>query len=254
MIYIDILLYTYIFLIGLFFGSFFNVVGIRVPKKETLLGRSHCPNCGKTLGALELFPVIGYLVLRGRCKNCEMKISVKYVIIELITAVLFLVSFVFLRENVVEYILVVVFISLMVIVTVSDLYYKIVPDIILLVFLPVIFVLRLVGSDMTWYYSLLGGIFGFGFMYLVSWYGKKRFKKEALGGGDIKLYFLIGLFLGVELVIPSIMFAAILGLIYSLIFRKRSGYLPFVPFIFMGSMIAYTWGNILLDWYIRLIF
>jgi leader peptidase (prepilin peptidase)/N-methyltransferase len=141
----------------------------------------------------------------------------------------------------------------MIIVTVSDLYYKIVPDKILLIFLPVIFTLRMF-SEMIWWHSLLGGVVGFGFMYLVSLYGKIRFKKEALGGGDIKLYFLIGLFLGINTVIISIMFAAILGIIYSIIFRKRKGYLPFVPFIFGGSLIAYFVGTEFVNWYVSLLF
>lgn len=139
----NVILYAYIFTMGLFLGSFFNVVGIRIPNKESLMGRSHCPNCGKTLGPLELFPIIGYLFLKGKCKECNTKISAKYPLMEFITATLFLTSFVFLQHNMVEYILIVLFISLMVILTVSDLYYQIIPDMILIVFLPLIFVLRL---------------------------------------------------------------------------------------------------------------
>lgn len=244
----------YLFFIGLFMGSFYNVVGIRVPKKETLMGRSHCPNCNTTLGWLELFPVVGYIILRGKCKNCKTPISVKYPIMELLTGILFSVSFVILHENMVEYILVVVFISLLVIITVSDMYYQIIPDIILLVFLPVIFGLRMFSGEIVWYYSILGGVLGFGLMYFLSWYGKKRFKQEALGGGDIKLYFLIGLFLGLETVFLSLLFAALLGLLYSAIKRQKSGYLPFVPFIAIGTMIAYYFGPSLLEWYMGLLF
>jgi leader peptidase (prepilin peptidase)/N-methyltransferase len=259
---LEILLTVYVFILGLFFGSFYNVVGYRVPKKETLMGRSHCPNCNKTLGVVELLPIIGYLVLGGKCKKCKQPISVKYPIVEFLTAVLFSVSFVILRENVVEYILVVVFMSLMIIVTVSDLYYQVVPDIILLVFLPVILLMRVIlppilpevfQDQIVWYFSLLGGILGFAFMYFISWYGKKRFKKEALGGGDIKLYFLIGLFLGIELVMLSLMFAAIIGIIFSIVKRKKTGYLPFVPFIFAGTVITYFVGEAFLDWYVGLI-
>ena len=78
-----IILYTYIFVIGLFLGSFFNVVGIRIPNKESILGRSHCPSCNRTLGVLELFPIIGYLVLKGKCKECGTKISMKYPLMEM---------------------------------------------------------------------------------------------------------------------------------------------------------------------------
>ncbi len=252
---VDSIIYIYIFLLGSIFGSFYNVVGIRIPNNESLLGRSHCPNCGKTLGVLELFPIIGFIVLRGKCKNCKTPISVKYPIMEFITAVLFLFSFVILRENMVEYILVVVFISLMIIVSVSDMYYKIVPNIILLVFLPVIIVLRLVSGDIIWYSAIIGAILGFGFMYLISVYGRMRFKQEALGGGDIKLYFIIGFFLGMETVMLSVMFAALIALVYAGIFRKRKGsYLPFVPFIFAGSMIAYFYGPTLLEMYQSLLF
>ena len=90
-------------------------------------------------------------------------------------------------------------------------------------------------------------------MFFLSWYGKKRYKKEAVGGGDIKLYFLIGIFLGIETVMLSVMFAAILALLFTFINKKKTGYLPFVPFISMGSMIAYFLGPQLLSWYIGLI-
>lgn len=252
--YYVILIYSYIFFLGLIFGSFFNVVGIRIPQKESLLGRSHCPSCGKTLGWLELFPVFGYIVLGGRCKTCKTHISVKYPLIELITGLLFLFSYLILHENMVEYILMIVFISLMVILTVCDIYYKIVPNIILICFLPVIFLLRMFSPVILWYNAIIGAVVGFGFMYLIALYGKKRFKQEALGGGDIKLYIIIGLVLGYEVVFFSVFFASLLGLFYSLIFKRKTGYIPFVPFIFAGSLIAYYFGQNIIDWYISIIY
>ena len=238
---------------GLIFGSFYNVVGIRIPNKETLLGRSHCPSCNKQLGIVELIPVIGYLLLRGKCKECHNPISIKYPIIELLTGILFLVSFIILRENMLEYILIVVFISLLVIVTVSDLYYQIIPDIILVVFFPIILVLRLLNPIDLWFDGILGGILGFIFMFLIALYGKKRFKKDALGGGDVKLYLIIGLVLGYQIVFLSLLFASIIALIYSVIFRKKDLYLPFVPFIAVGSLLAYFLGNGILEWYIAIL-
>jgi len=249
----NILIYSYIFIMGLVFGSFFNVVGIRIPIKESLMGRSHCPNCGKQLGVVELIPVIGYLILKGKCKECKYPISVKYPVIELITGILFLLSFVILRDNMVEYSLVVLFISLLTILTVSDLYYNEVPDKILLAFLPLILALRLLSPIEMWYDGLLGGILGFGFMYLIALYGKKRFKKDALGGGDIKLYFIIGLVLGYQIVFLSMLFASAIALVYSIIFLKKGQYLPFVPFIAMGSLLTYFVGNNLLQWYISIL-
>lgn len=250
---IYILLYSYIFLIGLFLGSFFNVVGIRVPNKESLMGRSHCPNCGRTLGVLELFPIIGYLILRGKCKECNTKISAKYPIMEFITGILFLSSFVFIQYNMIEYTIIVLFISLMVIITVSDMYYQTIPNIFLIVFLPFIFVLRILSPIEMWYDGIIGGVIGFGFMYLIALYGRFRFKKDALGGGDIKLYFIIGLVLGYQLVILSLFFAALFGMIYSLLIRKKDGYLPFVPFIFAGSMLTYFVGSGIIEWYVSIL-
>jgi len=248
----NILIYSYIFIMGLVFGSFFNVVGIRIPLKETLLGRSHCPSCNRTLGVIELIPVLGYIILKGKCKECKLPISIKYPIIELITGILFLVSFVFLRDNMVEYILVVIFISFLIIITVSDIYYQVVPDIILLVFFPIILILRLISPIEMWYDGLLGGLFGFGFMYLIALYGKKRFKKDALGGGDIKLYLIVGLILGYQTVFLSMLFGSLIALIYSIFFVKKGEYLPFVPFIAIGSLLAYAFGNSLLEWYITI--
>jgi len=242
----------YIFIIGLVFGSFFNVLGIRIPAKETLLGRSKCPSCQHELGVLELIPIVGYLLLRGRCKNCKSPISVKYPLMELLTAILFVFSFVILHGNMVEYILIVVFISLMIIITVSDLYYQIIPDGILLSFLPVILALRIFSPVMLWYEGLIGAVIGFLFMYLMSLYGKKRFKQEALGGGDVKLYFIIGLVLGYNTVFMSVLFAGMSGILYYIIVRPKGKYLPFVPFIFIGSLIAYFAGPTIIEWYITL--
>ncbi len=249
----DIVWYIYVTFIGLMLGSFYNVVGIRVPAGESLLGRSHCPKCGKTLGVVELIPVIGYLVLMGKCKECKSHISIKYPLIELISGSLFLLLFVLLRGNMVEYIVSISFVSLMLIVVVSDLYYQVVPDKVLLVFLPIILVLRMFSDFIPWYESLIGGILGFGFMYLIAWYGEKRFKKQALGGGDIKLYFIIGLFLGYNLVFLSLFFASVIGLLYGMIIRKKTGYIPFVPFIFVGSILSYLVGQAFIDWYLGIL-
>lgn len=245
--------YIYVTFIGLVLGSFYNVVGIRIPTGESLLGRSHCPKCGRTLGVIELIPVIGYLVLRGKCKECKSHISIKYPLIELISGSLFLLLFVLLRGNMVEYIVSISFVSLMLIIVVSDLYYQVVPDKVLLVFLPIILVLRMFSDFIPWYESLIGGVLGFGFMYLIAWYGEKRFKKQALGGGDIKLYFIIGLFLGYNLVFLSLFFASVIGLLYGMIIRKKTGYLPFVPFIFVGSMLSYLVGQAFIDWYLGIL-
>ena len=250
---LELYLWTgYIFIMGLFLGSFFNVVGIRVPEHETLLGRSKCPHCGYHLGVIELIPILGYIFLRGRCKKCKSPISVKYPIMEFLTGLLFAISFVFLHQYMIEYIIVIVFISLLIIVSVSDLYYRIVPDIILLVFLPVLLGLRIASPVILWYDGIIGAVIGFSFMYLMALYGKRRFQTEALGGGDIKLYGLIGLVLGYNVIFISVLFAGLLGLIYYAIAKPNDRYIPFVPFIALGSILAYFIGPMINQWILLL--
>ncbi len=249
----EVIIYTYVFMLGLIFGSFFNVVGIRVPQKESLMGRSHCNKCDHKIRWFELIPVLGYILIGGKCTKCKTPISIKYPLMELLTGTLFLVSYIILKDNMVEYVLVVSFISLMTIITVSDLYYKIVPDTILLIFLPIILTLRIASNMMPWYEGIIGGIIAFGFMYLVALYGKVRFKTLALGGGDVKIYFLVGIFLGYNVVFLSLFFAALSGIVVSIFIRNRKDkYIPFVPFIYFGSMIAYFFGNQIIEWYISL--
>jgi leader peptidase (prepilin peptidase)/N-methyltransferase len=247
---IDAIVYTYIFLMGLFLGSFYNVVGIRIPEKRSLWGRSECPNCGHKLGWLELFPILGYIAIKGKCRECKGQVSIKYPLMELLTASIFLLSYIFFSENMVEYSLIVLFVSLMTIVTVSDSYYKIVPDIILIIFFLPILILRIWSGYMPWYEGVIGGVAAFIFLYLIMLYGKKRFGQDALGGGDIKLYILIGLFLGYQLVFLSLIFAALTGMIVSAIKKQKEGeHIAFVPYIYFGSMIAYYFGYQILDLY-----
>lgn len=249
----EMLLYIYVTSIGLILGSFYNVVGIRLPNNDSLLGRSQCPTCSRTLLPLELFPVFGYILLGGKCKSCKNKISIFYPMMEFITAFLFITSYIYL-DNLLEFITFAIFVSLMVIVSVSDLYYKIVPDKILLVFLPLLLVFRILSPIEHWYDGLVGGIIGFCVTYLISIYGKKRFKQEALGGGDIKLYFLVGMFLGYQNVLLSLFFAAFTGLIYVVATKSRENLIPFVPFVFLGSVISYFFGMEIVNWYVGLFY
>ncbi|MCF7926076.1 MAG: prepilin peptidase [Candidatus Izimaplasma sp.] len=241
-------------LFGNLLGSFFNVLGIRLPNNQTILGRSQCSNCKKQLNWYELIPVFSYIFLKGKCSKCGSKISIIHPIIELITGLIFGISYYYLHNNIFELSIVLLFSSLMIIVTVCDIYYRTVPNIFLIIFTPIILVLRIIYPVETIIHTLLGGFLGFGFMYLLAIYGKKRFNTTALGGGDIKLYFVIGIFLGVETVFLSLFFAAIYGIIFSKVVKFKNGQIPFVPFIFAGTMTAYVFGSQIIDWYLGILF
>ncbi|PAT02345.1 hypothetical protein CI105_03110 [Candidatus Izimaplasma bacterium ZiA1] len=247
----EILIYIYIFIFGTIFTSFFVLLGTRVPMKETIMGRSHCDNCKSELTLLEVIPLLGYLVNFGKCKSCKNKISLVYPLIEVLSGLLYVFFFYKYGQDMLEYIVIAVLIATMTIITVSDIYYKIVPDIILVVVFPIMFILRILSPIEFWYDGIIGGVLGFSIMYLFAWYGKKRYKTEALGGGDIKLYLIIGLFLGYKVLFLSLFFAAIIALIYAKILKKE-GYLPFVPFIYIGTLISYTYGNTIIEWYLNL--
>lgn len=145
--------YTAVFAVfGLVFGSFYNVVGLRVPKKQSIAyPPSHCTTCDRRLTALDLVPVFSYLFLRGQCRTCGSKIHWVYPLMEAITALLF--TAVFLKFGLTPELLVgLLFISLLVIITVSDIAYMLIPDKVLLPFAAVLLILRFVIP------SILGGI------------------------------------------------------------------------------------------------
>jgi leader peptidase (prepilin peptidase)/N-methyltransferase len=240
---------TLVILYGLIFTSFFMLIGTRVPKKEPITGRSHCDNCNQTIPWYGLVPVLGWFFVSGKCQNCGKKVSVKYPLYELFGGVLFGLTYLVLQNNLIEFTIASIFFSLMIIVSVSDIEYKIVPDIVLMVFAPILLILRMIYPLDTWIDALLGGILAFGFLYLIAYYGKKKYGQDALGGGDIKLYFIIGLFLGAQLVFMSLFFAALLGIILGRSVLKKMNPIPFVPFIFGGVIITYFIGQDLLTWY-----
>ena len=122
------------FIYGIVFGSFFNVVGLRVPKKESIVSPpSHCTTCDRKLGFLDLVPVFSYVFLKGKCRKCGSKISPIYPFMEFVTGVLFALSFYMLGFSA-ELVVAILFMSLLVIITVSDIAYMLIPNKVLLPF------------------------------------------------------------------------------------------------------------------------
>ncbi|WP_018660976.1 prepilin peptidase [Heyndrickxia acidiproducens] len=236
---------------GLVFGSFYNVVGLRVPKHESIAyPGSHCPKCGHPLSWYENIPVFSFLFLKGRCRGCKAPISVIYPVFEAITGLLFAYAFYRFGWSM-ELLLACLFISLLVIITISDLAYMLIPDRVLLPFAIAIAAVRLFYPAMPWWSAWAGAILGFGLLYLIA-----AVTKGGMGGGDIKLYFVIGLALGVERTFLSFFLACLFGALYGIgvlaagRFKKRSP-IPFGPFIAAGSLIAYFFGHTLIGIYMQ---
>lgn len=237
----EIVYIVFFFIVGLVFGSFYNVVGLRLGKGESLVfPGSHCPKCDHKLKAYELIPVFSYIFLRGKCKKCKEKISVMYPLIELFTAVLFSLSF-YVYGFSMEFVLAIVLCSLFIIIVVTDLNYYIIPDSILVVFGIFIFIYNIISKGFMDACSyVVYGLIMFLFMYALMKLGNMLFKEESLGGGDIKLMAVLGMTVKPFVSVFSLTLAAFMALPCSLylLLSKKDKIIPFGPFIVTAFIIV----------------
>lgn len=228
------------FLVGVVFGSFYNVLGTRIPKGESIVKpSSHCENCGHVLKWYELIPIISFLALKGRCSSCKTKLSWMYPFSELFCGILFAISFYSYGFSI-ELFVSLIISSLLIIVIVSDINYMIIPDRFIVIPSILIIILKLIefGVEKT-FYAVLSGILSFTIMYLIMKLGSFLFKKEALGGADVKLMFIVGLCLEPFLSLIVIIIASVIALPVALflLYKEKENIIPFGPFIVVGLLI-----------------
>lgn len=236
-----VVVYSLVFLFGLLFGSFYNVVALRTLSREKLtFPPSHCTNCKHRLSFLDLFPVFSYMFLRGKCRYCKTKISPIYPIGELLTAVsytLIVHTFGFTMEGIIQ----IVFITVMIWATMTDLKKTIVPNRFVIIGLALVLTLRFIdGTDITHY--LISSVVSFGALLLILILSGGK-----MGGADVKLYALIGLSIGLMDSVGSLFYAAFIALAFQVpIIIKNKGKvdrekeIPFVPFITLGVLCTYV--------------
>lgn len=238
-------MYILVFFVGLILGSFYVNLGIRLCKKESIIfPGSHCDNCRSKLKFYELVPVFSYIFLKGKCKNCKKKIDITYPVLELFTAVLFTISFhIFGFTN--ELLLALIISSLFIIIMSTDLNYYIIPDSVLIITLVAIFIYNILdkGFNQASIY-LVYGVIIFVFMYTLMLLGNAIFKKESLGGGDVKLVGILGTCFPPMLSFLSLSLAAFLALPLALYLKikKKDNILPFGPFIVIAFLIILMSG------------
>lgn len=229
-----------LFVFGTVLGSFYNVVGYRLPKGESLIyPSSHCPKCNHKLGTSELVPIFSYIFQKGKCKNCKEKISLFYPIFELSSGLLFMLAYCIFGFSL-DLLIALIFISMSLIIIISDYQTMIIPDEVLIasiILLTISFIIR-DGISELWIHLLHGAI-SFFMMWGLKKVGDFLFKKESMGGGDIKLMFIFGFVLGTPMTIISIFLASFIGLPISLIilFTKKDNVIPFGPFLTISAMI-----------------
>ena len=228
------------FVFGTIFGSFFNVLGYRLPKEESIMfPGSHCPKCNYNLKALDLIPIVSYMFLKGRCRSCKTKISWFYPLFEFITGVIFAFSYYTFGFSL-ELISVLIFASSMIVIFISDYQTMIIPDEIIIFASVMLLSITFVDQGLiSFLISLYNGIIAFGFMFSLKLFGDFVFKKESMGGGDIKLLFVFGIFFGWEMAIFSIFLGSLIGLPISIIFLKikKENIIPFGPFLTMAALL-----------------
>ena len=237
-------LYYYImfFIIGIIFGSFYNLVASRVPRNESITTpRSHCEKCNHNLSWYELIPILSFIIQKGRCRNCNTKLSLFYPVTELATGLLFFVSYYSFGFSY-DLIISITLSSAFILIVVSDLNYLIIPDRFIVIPSIIIFIVTIINKGFINSLIQLGyGIIGFSIMYLIMLLGNFLFKKESLGGADIKLMFLVGLVLDPLLIVVVIFLASIIALPVSvyLLIKNNEHVIPFGPFIMIGFLIVY---------------
>lgn len=237
---------VYMFIIGAVLGSFYMVVGDRLPNNESIVTpRSHCSKCNHILSWYELIPIVSYIIQRGKCKNCHTKLSISYMLIEILSGTLFALSYYLYGFNY-EFFMSIIISSLLIIIYVSDFKYLIINDepLIIAITLSIITNFVFLGT-IKGLYLIISGLVMFIFMYLVKLFGDKAFKRESLGGGDIKLAFFIGCTLGLRLAFVSLIIASFLALPYAsyYVVKKQEREIPFGPFLITGVLITFMLSN-----------
>lgn len=236
-------LYIFLFFIlGTVLGSFYNVVGFRLPKgEEIVFTKSHCTACNHPLKWYELIPILSFFIQGGKCRYCKEKISLFYPFIELCTGLLFAVSFYSFGFSY-DLILALTLVSLLMIILVSDLNFLIIPDSVLIISSLIIIVVKFLSGGIKEGFIAIGsGILLFAIMYFIMFLGNLAFKRESLGGGDVKLMFLSGLTLHPLVGIFSIFLASVLALPVSLVllYTNKDHVMPFGPFIAIAILILF---------------
>lgn len=241
------------FVFGTVLGSFYNVVGLRLPKNISFAkGRSYCPNCKRTLLWYELIPVISYIIQGGKCRNCNSKISLLYPSIELLTGVIFAFSFYKIGFDI-ELLMAISLMSMLIIVFVTDLSYMLIPNKILLFFLPLFIIIRIITPLNPWWTSISGAVFAFLLIAIII-----IVSKGGMGAGDMKLFGVLGLVLGFKNVLLTFFLASLIGTIIGGFQRltkqiEKGQPIPFGPSIVIATIITYFYGSIIVDWYLQLL-
>lgn len=243
------MIHLFIFILGTAIGSFLNVLIDRLPREESILGRSHCDHCKRTLQWHDLFPVVSFVILRGECKYCHKKIPSVIPLIEILTGVLLLITYNSTGPSVLEKIIYLGIVSCLIVIFFADTKYQIIPDSVQFVLLTFSIGALFVKGPISIPNIFIAGLstmFPILFLFLVT-HGR------GMGFGDVKLAFTMGILLGMPQGFLAIYIAFILGAIIGigLLFKGRTKWrstIAFGPFLVIGTAITICFGDTILQY------
>jgi len=251
------MIYFLVFIAGSIIGSFLNVCIYRMPRKESIIfPGSRCASCKKPISWYDNIPLLSYILLKGKCRLCNSKISFRYFLVELISALAFLVLFINFGFSYIFGVYSLLTFALIVI-TFIDLEFQIIPDSVSIggIFLGIALsgLVPILQHSFTWKIALINSILGVlaggGVIYLTGVLGNFIFKKESMGGGDVKLMAMLGAFLGWKIALLIFFLAPFFGTPAGLYvkFIKKEDIIPYGPYISLAGFVAMIWGQRILS-------
>lgn len=255
---------VFVFVVGLMVGSFANVCIFRIPRKMSIVKpRSLCPSCQTPIQPSDNIPIISFIILGGKCRHCGSRISWRYPVVELVNGLLYVLAFYDIlcgRGNWYLFLVSLYLSTVFLIIFFIDLDFKIIPDSLtipgIIIGLAVSF---LPGMQFRWLDSLVGLLAGGLLFLLIAEAGDRIFKKESMGGGDIKLAAMMGAFLGWKYILLILVIASFLGAVIGIVLmllakdKLSARTIPFGPYLVIAGLIAFYRGEQLISWYLRFI-
>jgi len=242
------ILNVFAFVFGAAIGSFLNVCIFRIPAKESIIKPpSQCPYCHHPIRFYDNIPIISFLILGARCRDCAAKISWRYPLVELITALLALLLFLKFGLTL-NFLVFFIFTAILIVISFIDLDHQIIPDVLSLPGIPIFFLAAIFIVKIPWHEAVIGLLIGGGMLFLIAFIYQFITKREGMGGGDIKLLAMIGGFLGWKSLIFILLFSsfagALVGLALMIIKKKDMKYaVPFGPFLSAAAVAFIFWGD-----------
>lgn len=247
----EYLIVIFLFILGTVIGSFLNVCIHRMPKGDTVLyNPSSCPSCKNKLKLYDLVPVLSYVILKGRCRYCESKINPRYPFVELMTGLIFIVTYYSIGWNLILIKYLFIF-SMLVIISFIDIKHQIIPNKLVIILLIWAVGWQIFFPKISLYQAGLGALLGGGLFFLAA-----LISGGGMGGGDIKFMFAAGFFLGLTSTLLTIFLASLVGGIIGaslmmLKLKDRKDPIPFGPFLSFAVFISSLWGEEIIELYLQ---